>query len=234
MIQLENVKKSYNSTKALQGVTLTFETGKIIGIAGENGSGKSTLLKAIAGVSKIDSGSVLIDGKPVSRRDAETIAYLPDADMFYSYFTVEQLLFYYKSQFADFNETKAKEVLDFLEVPLSSKMKDLSKGMRGRAKMAATLGRESRYYLMDEPFSGLDPMVRSDLVKGLIRFTDLERQTLILSTHEIREVETLLDELVLLKNGQVLAHRHLDEIRGETGMDTVEWMTKETKAGVTG
>src|SRR5690606_27080704 len=99
-------KKSYNSTKALQGVTLTFETGKIIGIAGENGSGKSTLLKAIAGVTKIDSGSVLIDGKPVIRRDAERIAYLPDADMFYSYFSVEQLLFYYKSQFADFNEAK--------------------------------------------------------------------------------------------------------------------------------
>ncbi|MFC3209575.1 ABC transporter ATP-binding protein [Planomicrobium okeanokoites] len=234
MIELNNVKKAYGSTKALNGINLRLEPGKIIGIAGENGSGKSSLLKAIAGVSKISSGSVLIDGKPVSRKDAARIAYLPDADMFYSYFTVGQLFSYYKSQFADFNETKAKEVLDFLEVPLSSKMKNLSKGMRGRAKMAATLGRESRYYLMDEPFSGLDPMVRSDLIKGLIRFTDLERQTLILSTHEIREVETLLDELVLLKNGKVLAHRHLDEIRGETGMDTVEWMTKETKAGAAG
>ncbi|MFD1032246.1 ABC transporter ATP-binding protein [Metaplanococcus flavidus] len=234
MIELNHVKKSYGSTKALQGVSLTLETGKIIGIAGENGSGKSTLLKSIAGVGKIDSGSIRIDGTAVSRKHAEEIAYLPDADMFYSYFTVEQLFSYYRSQFADFNELKAKEVLDFLEVSPSSKMKNLSKGMRGRAKMAATLGRESRYYLMDEPFSGLDPMVRADLVKGLIRFTDLERQTLILSTHEIREVETLLDELVLLKNGKVLAHRHLDEIRDETGMDMVEWMTKETKAGARG
>lgn len=234
MIELSNVKKSFGSAKALQGVNLTLETGKIIGIAGENGSGKSTLLKSIAGVSPIDRGSILIDGVPASRKHAERIAYLPDTDMFYPYFTVEQLLAYYNSQFADFNETKAKEVLDFLEVPLSSKMKNLSKGMRGRAKMAATLGRESRYYLMDEPFSGLDPMVRADLVKGLIRFTDLERQTLILSTHEIREVEVLLDELVLLKGGKVLAHRQLDEIRDETGMDTVEWMTKETKAGAAG
>ncbi|WP_033542444.1 ATP-binding cassette domain-containing protein [Planococcus sp. CAU13] len=233
MMELNNVKKAYGSTKALTGVTLSLETGKIIGIAGENGSGKSTLLKSIAGVSPIDRGSILIDGIPVSRKHAERIAYLPDTDMFYSYFTVEQLLAYYNSQFADFNETKAKEVLEFMEVPLSSKMKNLSKGMRGRAKMAATLGRESRYYLMDEPFSGLDPMVRSDLVKGLIRFTDLERQTLVLSTHEIREVEVLLDELVLLKAGKVLAHRQLDEIRDETGMDTVEWMTKVTKAGAT-
>ncbi|WP_422122119.1 ATP-binding cassette domain-containing protein [Planococcus sp. X10-3] len=234
MIELKQVKKAYGSTGALQGVNLTLDMGKIIGIAGENGSGKSTLLKSIAGVSKIDSGSIEIDGTPVSRKHADEIAYLPDADMFYPYFTVEQLFAYYRSQFADFNEIKAKEVLDFLEVPLSSKMKNLSKGMRGRAKMAVTLGRESRYYLMDEPFSGLDPMVRSDLVKGLIQFTDLERQTLILSTHEIREVEILLDELVLLKNGKVLAHRQLDEIRGETGMDMVEWMTKETKAGATG
>ena len=231
MIELSNVKKSFGSAEALQGVNLKLETGKIIGIAGENGSGKSTLLKSLAGVSPIDRGSILVDGDPVSRKHAGRIAYLPDTDLFYPYFTVKQLLAYYNSQFADFNEVKAKEVLDFLEVPLASKMKNLSKGMRGRAKMAATLGRESRYYLMDEPFSGLDPMVRGDLVKGLIRFTDLERQTLILSTHEIREVEVLLDELVLLKNGQVLAHRQLDEIRSETGMDTVEWMTKETKAG---
>lgn len=234
MIELNHIKKSYGSTKALQDVSLTLETGKIIGIAGENGSGKSTLLKSIAGVNKIDSGSILIDGVPVSRKDAERIAYLPDADLFYPYFTVGQLFSYYKSQYADFNEAKAKEVLDFLEVPLASKLKNLSKGMRSRAKMAVTLGRESCYYLMDEPFSGLDPMVRGDLVKGLIRFTDLERQTLILSTHEIREVEILLDELVLLKNGKVLAHRQLEEIRAETGMDIVEWMTKETKAGAGG
>lgn len=234
MIELNNVKKAYGAAKALQGVTLTLEPGKIIGIAGENGSGKSTLLKSLAGVTPIDSGSVLIDGKPVNRKDAERIAYLPDADVFYPYFTVEQLFAYYGSQFADFNEAKAKEVLEFLNVPPASKMKSLSKGMRGRAKMAATLGRESRYYLMDEPFSGLDPMVRSDLVKGLIRFTDLERQTLILSTHEIREVETLLDELVLLKEGRVLAHRQLDEVRDETGQDMVEWMTTLTKAGATG
>lgn len=234
MIEIKNARKSYGTVKALQGVNLTLETGKIIGIAGENGSGKSTLLKSIAGVNNIDSGSILIDEHPVSRKNAEHIAYLPDADLFYSYFTVAQLLTYYNSQFTDFNEKKAKEVLEFLEVPLSSKMKNLSKGMRSRAKMAATLGRESRYYLMDEPFSGLDPMVRGDLVKGLIRFTDLERQTLILSTHEIREVEVLLDEMVLLKTGKVLAHRQLDEIRGETGMDMVEWMTKLTKAGETG
>lgn len=234
MIQLNNVKKAYGAPKALQGVTLTLEPGKIIGIAGENGSGKSTLLKSLAGVTPIDSGSILIDGKPVNRKDAERIAYLPDADVFYPYFTVEQLFAYYSSQFADFNAAKAKEVLEFLNVPSASKMKSLSKGMRGRAKMAATLGRESRYYLMDEPFSGLDPMVRSDLVKGLIRFTDLERQTLILSTHEIREVETLLDELVLLKEGRVLAHRQLDEVRDETGQNMVEWMTTLTKAGATG
>lgn len=231
MIEMNNVKKSYGPTKALQGVTLSLETGKVIGIAGENGSGKSTMLKSIVGVSPIDNGSILIDGSPVSRKHADVIAYLPDADMFYSYFTVEQLFAYYSSQFADFNDVKAKEVLEFLEVSLSSKMKNLSKGMRGRAKMAATLGRESRYYLMDEPFSGLDPMVRGDLVKGLIRFTDLERQTLILSTHEIREVETLLDDLVLLKNGKVLAHRQLDDIRDEMGLDMVEWMTTLTKAG---
>ncbi|RNF39209.1 ABC transporter ATP-binding protein [Planococcus salinus] len=231
MIHVNNASKSYGRTQALKQLSLTLELGKIIGIAGENGSGKSTLLKCIAGVSSLSSGTIHIDGQPADRKIAEQLAYLPDADLFYPFFTVGELFDYYRSQFSDFNERKAKEVLDFLNVSLSSKMAKLSKGNRGRVKMAATLGREARYYVMDEPFSGMDPMVRADLVKGLIQFTDLEWQTLILSTHEIREVEILLDELVLLQKGRVLAHRQLEDIRAETGMDTVNWMTNLSKAG---
>lgn len=231
MIQITNAQKRFGAKRALDGLDLTLDPGKIIGIAGENGSGKSTLLKCIAGVGHLARGTIEIDGRPADRKQAAFLAYSPDVDLFYPYFTVKELFAFYGSQYADFNPEKALEVLDYLKVPLSLKMRSLSKGNRGRAKMAVTLGREARYYLMDEPFSGMDPMVRADLVKGLITFTDLERQTLILSTHEIRDVETLLDELVVLQAGKVLAHRSLEEVREETGMDSVAWMTQLSKAG---
>ena len=95
---------------------------------------------------------------------------MPDADLFYPYFTVDQLFNFYESQFVDFDLIKAKEIAQFLNVSLDSKIKSLSKGNRGRVKIAVTLGREATYYLLDEPFSGLDPMVRDDIAKGLIRY----------------------------------------------------------------
>ena len=126
---------------------------------------------------------------------------------------------------------KAKEIAQFLNLELDSKLKNLSKGNRGRAKIAATLGREADYYLLDEPFSGLDPMVRDDIIKGLIRFTDPERQTVIMSTHELKEVEPLLDEIVVLKGSRLIAHKEVDEIRDTYGKDATSWMVSLFREG---
>ena len=218
------VSKKYGSRKALNEITLIIPQGKIIGLVGENGSGKTTLLKLAAGLVTPDSGKALYRGESITRRIASEIAYMPDADIFYPYFTVEQLFDFYESQFSDFDLTKAKEIAQFLNIDLESKMKNLSKGNRGRVKIAVTLGREASYYFLDEPFSGLDPMVRDDITKGLIRFTDTERQTIIMSTHELKEVEPLLDEIVVLREGQVIAHEAVDEIRDKHGKDATSWM----------
>ena len=131
----------------------------------------------------------------------------------------------------DFDLIKAKEIAQFLKVALDSKIKNLSKGNRGRVKIAVTLGREASYYLLDEPFSGLDPMVRDDIAKGLIRFTDTERQTILMSTHELKEVEPLLDEIVVLREGQVIAHEAVDEIRDKHGKDATSWMVSLFREG---
>ncbi|MFD1205099.1 ABC transporter ATP-binding protein [Sporosarcina contaminans] len=224
MIELKHIGKKYGSKKALENVTLSIPRGKVIGLVGENGSGKSTMLKIMAGLVSVNAGSVTFDGKPITRRVASRIAYMSDTDSFYLYFTVQQLIDYYASQFEDFDVIKAKEIIQFLNVDLHSKMKNLSKGNRGRVKIAVTLAREADAYLLDEPFSGLDPMVRDDIAKGLIRFTDPERQTVIMSTHEIREVEPLLDEMIIMQGGSVLAHRAVDEIRDLYGVDATSYM----------
>ncbi|MGE7545372.1 MULTISPECIES: ABC transporter ATP-binding protein [Sporosarcina] len=230
MIELQTVSKRYGFKHALNGVTLALPKGKIIGLVGENGSGKTTVLKLMAGLLSPNAGVVALDGKTITRRVAAKIAYMPDTDLFYPYFTVGQLFEFYDSQFEDFQLKKAKEIADFLKVSLDVKISTLSKGNRGRVKIAVTLGREVDYYLLDEPFSGLDPMVREDISKGLIRFTDTERQTVLMSTHEIKEVEPLLDELIVLKEGRILAHKEIDEIRDVYGMDATSWLVSLFRA----
>lgn len=232
MIELKAITKKYNSRRALDGITLTIPQGKVIGLVGENGSGKTTLLKVMAGLLTPSSGEAKFNGQPITRKVAANIAYMPDADMFYPYFKVEQLFDFYDSQFEDFDLIKAKEIAQFLNISLDSKIKNLSKGNRGRVKIAATLGREAMYYILDEPFSGLDPMVRDDIAKGLIRYTDSERQTVLMSTHELKEVEPLLDEIVVLKDGQILAHEAVDEIRDVHGKDATSWMVSLFREGI--
>ncbi|MGE7915050.1 ATP-binding cassette domain-containing protein [Lysinibacillus xylanilyticus] len=231
MLQLSNVSFRYMKKPILQDVSFSIPVGRIIGLVGENGSGKSTLLKVLAGLLRPSSGEVLLNGMPVTRRSADQIAYLPDIDLFFDFYTGEQLFQHYASQFEDFSYDKACIVAEFLNVDKNMKLRQLSKGNRGRMKMAATLGREVPFYLMDEPFSGLDPIVREQLIKGLIQFTDIENQTILLSTHELYEVEPILDQIILLQNGSIIAHEEVETIRDVTNKDAVQWMKTYYKKG---
>ncbi|WP_374967189.1 ATP-binding cassette domain-containing protein [Lysinibacillus sp. RS5] len=231
MLQLSNVSFRYMKKPILQDVSFSIPVGRIIGLVGENGSGKSTLLKVLAGLLRPSSGEVLLNGTPVTRRSADKIAYLPDIDLFFDFYTGEQLFQHYASQFEDFSYDKACIVAEFLNVDKNMKLRQLSKGNRGRMKMAATLGREVPFYLMDEPFSGLDPIVREQLIKGLIQFTDIENQTILLSTHELYEVEPILDQIILLQNGSIIAHEEVETIRDVTNKDAVQWMKTYYKKG---
>lgn len=227
MINVKKVCYKHRNRPVLNDVSFQIPIGKVIGIAGENGAGKSTLLRLLAGIKNPDDGTITLDHQPLTHRTCSRFAYLPDTDDFYSYLTGVQLFQFYETQFEDFNFLKALEVADFLDINIEQKIKTLSKGQRGRLKMAATLGRETTYYFMDEPFSGLDPMVRDSLIKGLIRFTDAETQTIVLSTHELYEIEPILDALLLLKNGEVISYHSLETIREEWQQDAVSWMKKQ-------
>ncbi|OXS76346.1 spermidine/putrescine ABC transporter ATP-binding protein [Lysinibacillus sp. KCTC 33748] len=231
MLQLSNVSFRYMKKPILQDVSFSIPVGQIIGLVGENGSGKSTLLKVLAGLLRPTSGEVLLNGTSVTRRSADEIAYLPDIDLFFDFYTGEQLFQHYASQFEDFSYDKACIVAEFLQVDKNVKLRQLSKGNRGRMKMAATLGREVPFYLMDEPFSGLDPIVREQLIKGLIQFTDIEHQTILLSTHELYEVEPILDQIILLQNGSIIAQEEVEMIRDVSNKEAVQWMKAFYKKG---
>ncbi|OZU88520.1 spermidine/putrescine ABC transporter ATP-binding protein [Virgibacillus indicus] len=224
MIQLEKVTKKYLRHKAVNQCTATLEAGKIIGLIGENGSGKTTILKLLAGLLRPTNGRVLIDSKQVNRSISDRLAYLTDMDYFYPYFTIKELIDFYHSQFKDFDKKKAMDMAAFMKLNVKQKIRYLSKGNLSRVKIAVTLSRNVPYIVLDEPFSGLDPLVRKSIINGIIKFMNLESQTLIVTTHELREVEPILDEVLLLKDGRIIAQKSVDQIRDDYRMDVVDWM----------
>lgn len=207
-------------------MNLELTPGKLIGLVGENGSGKSTTLKTIAGLSHPTSGEVRVNGEKVTRRIAESVSYLSELDEYYRFFTVKKSIEFQASQFKDFDKEKAYEILEFMKLNPNDKLKHLSKGNRGRLKIVLSLARNVPVILMDEPFSGLDPMVRNSIVKGLISFIDLEKQLVLITTHEIREVENILDEVVAIKAGTVIGHHNVEALREQKQMSIIDWMTE--------
>lgn len=224
MLQLENVIFTYKKKPIIRNVSFSIPTGQIIGVIGENGCGKSTLLQLMAGLLRPSKGSIKLGGKKINRRFADKIAYSPDIDLFYESYTGEQVFRFYNEQFADFSLEKAHIIAKHLDVQTTVKLGRMSKGNRARIKMAATLGREAALYLLDEPFAGLDPLAREALIKALIRFVDIENQSVVLSTHEVNEVEPILDQVILLRDGMLTAMEELELIRDKRNEDAVEWM----------
>lgn len=226
MITLTNVSKKFGMKHALDGVNLELSAGKLIGLIGENGSGKSTTLKLIAGLNYPTSGEVRVNGEKVTRKIANSVSYLSELDEYYRFFTVKKAIDFHASQFDDFDIEKAYEIMNFMKLDPNSKLKHLSKGNRGRVKIVLSLARNVPVILMDEPFSGLDPMVRNSIVKGLISFIDLEKQLVLITTHEIREVENILDEVIAIKSGTIIGHHNVEDLRAEKQMSIVDWMTE--------
>ncbi|WP_042462137.1 ABC transporter ATP-binding protein [Neobacillus dielmonensis] len=222
-IALKNISKRYGKDFSLKNVSLTLETGKIYGLLGPNGSGKSTTLKMIAGLVYPDSGQVEVNGEQVTRRISHNVSYLTELDMFYPSFTVGNMVDFYASQFADFEMSKAKQLLQDMKLDSAKKIKQLSKGNRGRLKLVLALARKAPVLLLDEPFSGLDPMVRDSIVKSLLSYINFEEQTVLIATHEIDEIEPILDEAMVILRGEVIEQRNVEDLREEEGLSVLEW-----------
>jgi len=222
-IQLKDISKRYGKDFSLKKVSLTLETGKIYGLLGPNGSGKSTILKMMAGLVYPDLGQVEVNGEPVTRKISQHVSYLTELDMFYPSFTVGNMVDFYASQFVDFDKGKAKLLLQDMKLDAAKKIKQLSKGNRGRLKLVLALARKAPVLLLDEPFSGLDPMVRDSIVKSLLSYINFEEQTVMIATHEIDEIEPLLDEAIVILQGEIIEQKNVEDLREEEGLSVLEW-----------
>ncbi|MBA5715192.1 ABC transporter ATP-binding protein [Bacillus subtilis] len=222
-IKLEHVSKKYGRHTAVNDVSITLSSGRIYGLIGPNGSGKSTTLKMMAGLLFPTSGFVKVDEEQVTREMVRQTAYLTELDMFYPHFTVKDMVNFYQSQFSDFQTEQAYKLLNEMQLNPEKKIKKLSKGNRGRLKIVLALARRADVILLDEPFSGLDPMVRDSIVNSLVSYIDFEQQIVVIATHEIDEIETLLDEVIILANGEKVAQREVEDIREQEGMSVLQW-----------
>lgn len=211
-VTFRNVTKLYAGARGVTDMSFDWPAHRIIGVLGPNGGGKSTMLKLASGLLHPTTGEVLLDGVPQTGRIRPDVAFLPDSDALYPFYTVAEMAGFCAGVFPAFDMPRVQRLLEFLELSPNTRVGALSKGGKGRLKLALILGRKASLILMDEPLSGLDPLVRESIVRGLISFIDLEQQTIVLATHEVAEVEPLLDEAVLVHGGRIRATGSVEAI----------------------
>ncbi len=216
LLECHALTKRYRRKTALDQVDLTVAPGRIIGLLGPNGSGKTTLLKLCNGLLTPTSGQLTICGSAPGVETKRMVSYLPDASYLPDWMRVEQLVAMYNDFFRDFDRVKAGEMLRRLEIAPASRLKTLSKGTKEKVQLILAMSRSARLYLLDEPIGGVDPAAR-DYILNTIIGNYSEDATVIISTHLISDIEQVLDEAIFLRDGQVLFHRTVDEIRQNEG-----------------
>lgn len=214
ILECENLSKNYGSVKALDNLTLKIESGKIVGLLGPNGHGKTTLIKTLSGLLCKDKGKVLIDGKRIGVGTKKIVSYLPERSYLSPEFKIKEVVSFFQEFYEDFDAKKADAMLGELSLDKESKLKSLSKGNREKVQLIMVMSRKAKLYLLDEPMGGVDPAARDYILKTIISNYS-EDATVIISTHLIQDVEQILDEVVFLKEGKVMLHSDVDELRME-------------------
>ena len=219
VIQLSNVTKLYGSTIALNNVTLNIGTGKIIGLLGPNGSGKTTLFKTIMRIIRQQRGDIGICGVSANYETRKNISYMPDREYLYDFMTVNDAMNYYIDMFVDFDANRATELCIKLGLDKNNHIARLSKGTKEKVALMLTLSRRVPIYLLDEPLGSLDPVVKHEML-NVIKESVNSDNVIIISTHLIKDTEEILDEIIMIKNGNIAKHSDVATIR-KTGK-TVE------------
>ena len=222
ILLVNNVTKSYSKAKvALNNVYLDLPKGHIIGLLGPNGSGKTTLLKLCAGLLTPNAGQIQICGIPVGQDTKALVSYLPDRTYFRNDQTVRQQLDYFKDFYADFDYTRAENMLQQLNIDPKSRFGALSKGNKEKVQLILVMSRRAQLYLLDEPIGGVDPAARDYILNTIVNNYDPEA-TVIISTHLIADVESVLNGYIFLNNGTVVRSGSVDQLREEEGKSVDE------------
>ena len=222
------LSKTYGSVRALDHVDLKLEEGKIVGLLGPNGSGKTTLIKLASRLLVPTEGEVRICGELPSPTTKAIVSYLPDRNYLPDWMKTKDLLEMYQDFYGDFDVQRAQEMLGSLNIDYDTPLKNMSKGTKEKVQLILTMSRHAKLYLLDEPIAGVDPAARDYILKTIISNYD-ETATVLISTHLIADVENVLDEAIFLKEGKVVLHKSVDELRDETGKSVDEYFREVFK-----
>lgn len=222
LLKCSNLTKFFGYVKALDNVNLKLESGKIIGLLGPNGSGKTTLIKIAAGLLKQNMGEIYIDGAKPGEDTKKIVSYLPERNFLSNSMKVYETLDMFEDFYEDFDRARAEEMLDMLSIDRNRKYKTLSKGTKEKVQLVLVMSRKAKLYLLDEPIGGVDPATR-DYILNTIVSNYAEDATVLISTHLISDVEKVLDEFVMIKEGQIVMQSTVDDLRETQGKSVDEY-----------
>lgn len=228
LVVCSGLTKTYGSFTALDHLDLTLERGRFIGLLGPNGSGKTTTIKLLNGLLQPTAGTVTIDGMQPGRGTHSIVSYLPDRACLDENMKVADIIDFFSDFYRDFDRVKATEMLNTLNLSSLSRLKALSKGNREKVQLILTMSRRAQLYILDEPIAGVDPAAR-DYILNTILANYSEDASVLLSTHLIADIERVLDEVVFLKDGEMVLHESVDTIREEHGK-SVDMLFREVFA----
>ena len=222
ILRCVGLTKNYGGLKALDNLSLSIESGRIIGLLGPNGAGKTTLIKMINGLLQPTSGTITINGLAPCTTTKQLVSYLPDVSYLNNWMTVEQIVDMFTDFYADFRPQLAYEMISRLGIDRKLRLKTLSKGNKEKVCLILVMSRNAMLYVLDEPIAGVDPATRDYIISTIINNYNPAASVLI-STHLISDIESVLDEVIFIQNGMITLHDSVDNIRSQHNMSVDEY-----------
>ena len=215
MIKITNLSKSYGDKKVLEDLNCTIKTGSIYGLIGANGAGKSTLLRIIMGIFQKNSGSIEIDGKEISDSEEfkQKLVFVPDDLFFFKNYSINDMVIFYSKLYKNFDKEFAIKMFDKLKLNRKQKIQTFSKGMKRQTALVCALATNADYMFFDETFDGIDPVVRNYMKKVIAEQMEKKETTIIMTSHNLRELEDICDNLGLLHKGGILFESDIDSLK---------------------
>ncbi len=222
LLQCNNLTKYYGKKEALSNLTLSIQSGKIIGLLGPNGSGKTTFIKLANGLLTPTSGTITIKGIPIGPETKQKVAYLPDNTYLNNWMKVREIIDFFHTFYLNFDSDKAYDMLNKLKIHPEEKLKTMSKGTKEKIQLILVMSRNADLYLLDEPIGGVDPAARDYILNTIINNYN-PSGSMIISTHLISDIESILDDVIFLQNGHLIKMASAEDIRTQEGksIDTI-------------
>lgn len=231
VLKCENLVKVYSGCRAVDGLNLELDAGRIYALLGPNGSGKSTFMKMVVGLIKPTEGKIYLDGEEISDKTRARITYMPTENYFYNYMRIKDIASFYKDFYNDFDEDRMYGLLDRMELHFDGKVRNMSTGMLAKLKVAVAMARNSRVILLDEPLNGIDIIAREHVMNTITGYNS-EDKIIIVSSHLVDELEHAAGGAVFIKDGRVVMAGNTEDIRSYNDNKSLVDLYKEIYGGM--